>query len=164
VEHLANLERGGDSHQDSPGRGRGGENGFEHGPSLTDSSARLAWLAFHDVFPIFHTPDVSRAVAFYSDRLRFEQRYRFPEDGDAAFVLMGLGPFSLGLTQSNDVAAPGRVALWLYTEDVDREIGALREADVEIVKEPEDMEWGERMATVLDPDGNEIFIGQRLKN
>jgi hypothetical protein len=30
------------------------------------------------------------------------------------------------------------------------------------VKEPEDMEWRERMASVLDPDGNKVFIGERL--
>jgi len=30
------------------------------------------------------------------------------------------------------------------------------------MREPEDMQWGERMAAVLDPDGNEVFIGQRL--
>jgi len=37
----------------------------------------------------------------------------------------------------------------------------LRDAGVEVGNEPEDMEWGERMASVLDPDGNEIYLGQR---
>jgi uncharacterized glyoxalase superfamily protein PhnB len=44
---------------------------------------------------------------------------------------------------------------------VDAEIAALREAGVEIGKEPADTEWGERMATVADPDGNDIYLGQR---
>ena len=78
-----------------------------------------------------------------------------------AFVVVGLGQFSLGLTGVSEVEPPGRVALWLYCDDVDAEIAALREAGVEIVKEPADTEWGERMATVADPDGNEIYIGQR---
>jgi lactoylglutathione lyase len=51
--------------------------------------------------------------------------------------------------------------LWLYSDDVDGEIEGLRSAGVEVVKEPANQEWGERMASVRDPDGNEIFIGQR---
>jgi lactoylglutathione lyase len=76
-------------------------------------------------------------------------------------VVVGLGPFELGLTAVEEVEPPGRVALWLYCDDVDAEIEGLRKAGVEITREPEDMEWGERMATVLDPDGNEVYLGQR---
>jgi lactoylglutathione lyase len=36
----------------------------------------------------------------------------------------------------------------------------LRSAGVEVVREPEDMEWGERMASVRDPDGNVIFVAR----
>ena len=38
----------------------------------------------------------------------------------------------------------------------------VRADGVEVVREPEDQEWGERMGSVLDPDGNEIYLGQRL--
>jgi lactoylglutathione lyase len=116
-------------------------------------------VAFRDAFPIFHTPDLERAAAFYSERLGFEERYRVP-----GFVALVLGSFSLGLAESSELAPAGRVALWLYTDDVNAEIEALREAGVEVVKEPEDQEWGERMASVLDPDGNEICLGQRLES
>jgi uncharacterized glyoxalase superfamily protein PhnB len=43
------------------------------------------------------------------------------------------------------------------------EIDAWREAGVEVVREPEDQEWGERMASVLDPEGNDVYLGQRLE-
>jgi lactoylglutathione lyase len=111
-------------------------------------------VALRDAFVILQTPDLGRAVAFYTERLGFEERYRFPENGATAFTVVGLGPFSLGLAD--------RVALWLYADDVDAEIEALRTVGVAVAKEPADMEWGERMASVLDPDGNEVFIGQRL--
>jgi lactoylglutathione lyase len=116
-------------------------------------------MAFRDAFPIFHTPDMERAAAFYSDRLGFEERYR-----TEGFVALALGPFSLGFAESADATPAGRVALWLYTDDVDAEIEALREAGVEVVREPEDQEWGERMAIVLDPDGNQVCLGQRLES
>jgi lactoylglutathione lyase len=118
-------------------------------------------VAFYDAFPIFHTTDLARAVAFYSDRLGFEERYRFPEDGPAIFFALTLGEFSVGFAESSEVDPAGRVALWLYCDDVDAEITALREAGVEVLREPADMDWGERMASVADPDGNEVVIGQR---
>lgn len=114
-------------------------------------------MPFRDAFPILHTPDLSRAVAFYVERLGFEERYRYGN-----FALLALETFELGLTEVEEVEPPGRVALWLYADNVDTEIEALKRAGVEVVREPEDMEWGERMASVLDPDGNEVFIGQRL--
>jgi lactoylglutathione lyase len=113
-------------------------------------------VAFRDAFPIFHTPDLARAVAF-SKLLGFEETYKI-----AGFVVVALGPFSLGFAESSEVDPPGRVALWLSTDDLDAEIEALREVGAEVVREPEDQEWGERMAAVLDPDGNEVFLGQRL--
>ncbi len=118
-------------------------------------------MPFHDAFPILQTTDLRRAVAFYAERLGFEEQYRFPQGGTPAFVVVGLGSFSLGLAEGSEVTPAGRVALWLYSEDVDAEIEGLRGAGVEVLKEPEDTEWGERMASVADPDGNEIFIGQR---
>jgi lactoylglutathione lyase len=119
-------------------------------------------VALHDAFPILQTADLAQAAAFYTDRLGFEETYRLPEQGSPTFVVVSLGTFSLGLAAADEVAPPGRVALWLYSDDVDAEIEALRKAGVEVLKEPEDMEWGERMASVIDPDGNEVFIGQRL--
>jgi lactoylglutathione lyase len=118
-------------------------------------------VAFRDAFPIFQTANLSRAADFYRERFGFEERYRFPDDASPEFVVVGLGPFSLGLTAVDEVEPAGRVALWLYCDDVDGEIARLREAGVEVVKEPEDQVWGERMAVVGDADGNEIFIGQR---
>jgi catechol 2,3-dioxygenase-like lactoylglutathione lyase family enzyme len=125
---------------------------FAHARNVTVSG-----LSFHEAFPIFHTADLARAAGFYVERLGFEERYRF---GDG-FMLVGLGPLELGLTAVDQLEPPGRASLWLYADDVDTEVEALRAAGVEVVREPEDMEWGERMATIRDPDGNEIHVGQR---
>jgi lactoylglutathione lyase len=118
-------------------------------------------MAFRDAFPIFHT-DPGRAVNFYCERLGFDERYRLPDVGAPEFVVIGLGTFELGLTAVDEVEPAGRVALWLYCDDVDAEIASLRAVGVEVVREPEDQEWGERMASFVDLDGNEIYIGQRM--
>jgi uncharacterized glyoxalase superfamily protein PhnB len=115
-------------------------------------------VPFREAFPIFHTPDLVRAVAFYTERLGFEEGYRIE-----GFAVVRLDSFELGLAESTDETPAGRVAIWLYTDDVDAEIERLREAGVELVKEPKDREWGERMGSVADPDGNEICLGQRLE-
>jgi uncharacterized glyoxalase superfamily protein PhnB len=114
-------------------------------------------MTFRDAFPILQTADLARAVAFYVEWLGFEERYRFGN-----FAVVGLETFDLGLTEVEEVEPAGRAALWLYTDDADGEIDRLRAAGVEVVREPADMEWRERMGSVRDPDGNELFIGQRL--
>ena len=114
-------------------------------------------MPFREAFPIFHTTHLERAVGFYRDQLGFEERYRLEDQ----FVAVGLGPFEIGFAASKGIDPPGRVALWLYCDDVNAEVAALREAGVEVAREPEDKEWGERMAVVLDPDGNEICLGQK---
>ena len=119
-------------------------------------------MPFRDAFTILHTPDASAAAAFYGEHFGFEERYRFPEQGSPEFITVTLGSFSLGLTAVQEVEPAGRVAFWLYCDDVDAEIAALRAAGVEVTREPEDREWGERMAAVVDPDGNEIFLGQKM--
>jgi lactoylglutathione lyase len=74
-------------------------------------------------------------------------------------------PFSLEISRSPTNPRRGdevgRVDLWLYTDDVDREVDRLRENGATVVDEPADREWGERMATVTDPDGNFLHVGSR---
>ena len=36
---------------------------------------------------------------------------------------------------------------------------ALRTGGATVTEEPTDQPWGERVARVLDPDGNEVIIG-----
>jgi lactoylglutathione lyase len=119
------------------------------------------YMRFRDAFPIFHTPDIERLAAFYCDQLGFERGYRFPDEGDTAFLVVTLGDLSIGLTQTKEPDEVGRVDLWLYTDDVDREVERLRENGATVVGEPADREWGERMATVIDPDGNFLHVGSR---
>jgi lactoylglutathione lyase len=118
-------------------------------------------MAFRDAFPIFHTTDIERLAAFYCDQLGFERGYRFPDEGAAAFLVVSLGALSIGLTRTQGPDEVGRVDLWLYTDDVDREVERLRESGRKVIDEPADREWGERMATVADPDGNLLHLGSR---
>jgi lactoylglutathione lyase len=91
-------------------------------------------------------------VRFYVELIGCEEVFRFED----AYVGLA-GPLTLGLLPVQELEPAGRVTLWLYCADADAE--RLRAAGVEVVREPADMAWGERIASIRDPDGNEIFLG-----
>ena len=112
------------------------------------------------------TRDVGRLLGFYQGLLDGEIGYRFPADGDPAFVTIRIGEDDLGIAAAE--AAPDRTggqrfAMWIYADDYDAAIERIRAAGVAVVDEPADQPWGERMARVLDPDGNEVLIGARVE-
>jgi lactoylglutathione lyase len=113
-------------------------------------------------FPILTVSDMGRALRFYLELLGGRQTYRFPEEGEPAFVTLELGGCLLGLGQEADLPpqADGRprIELCAYAADCDAAVAALREAGVTIIEEPSDQAWGERMARVADPDGNRVII------
>jgi lactoylglutathione lyase len=118
----------------------------------------------NELFPIISTPDLPRSLAFYRDLLGGAVTYEFPTpDGDAAYVSLSIGRSSLGIAADLSMGAdatPARpISLWVYVDDCDATVEVLRAAGVRITAEPEGQPWGERVARVLDPDGNEVVIG-----
>lgn len=62
------------------------------------------------------------------------------------------------LSLQRDDRAPGRASIHFEVEDVDGAVADLREAGLEIESGPVDRPYLWREATLLDPDGNRIFI------
>jgi lactoylglutathione lyase len=48
--------------------------------------------------------------------------------------------------------------MFVYVDDVDETLAALRDGDVRVLKAPADMFWGERVAWIADPDGNPVAL------
>ena len=119
---------------------------------------------FNDVFPILTTPDMPRALGFYRDLLEGEIEYRFPPEGEPGYVSlnMGSGQLGIGLAPDAEAGAGGqRFALLVYADSCDEAVERLRGAGVTVTEEPADQPWGERVARVLDPDGNEVIVGHK---
>ena len=119
---------------------------------------------FTSAFPIITTPDLPRALGFYRDLLDAEVEYQFPPEGDPGYVGLSIGGAHLGIGLAPDAAtgADGqRFALWVYADSCDAVVERLRAGGVTVTEEPADQPWGERLARVLDPDGNEVIVGQR---
>jgi lactoylglutathione lyase len=114
---------------------------------------------FRDSFPILQVSDVPRALGFYCDLLGFERAYSFPSDDDPQFVSLALDGGKLGLGATDQAVESGSTSIWLYTDDVDAALADLRAAGVRVVAEPADQPWGERVASVADPDGYVVHIG-----
>ncbi len=119
-----------------------------------------------DVFPILTSTDLPRLLPFYTDVLGGELVYRFPPEGAPAYVSVQFGKASVGLGHDPAFArTAGRppIALWLYTDDLDGLVAAIREAGGRITQEPTDQPWGERVARAEDPDGNHLYLGRRAR-
>lgn len=118
---------------------------------------------FRDAFPILEVSDVKRSLGFYKDLLGFSEEFSFPgDDGEPVFVSLALaGGGKLAIGGPADIVKTASVAIWLYTDDVDAEVERLRAAGVEVTREPVDQPWGERQASVADPDGYTVHIGAR---
>ena len=114
---------------------------------------------FRDSFPIFLVADVKRSVEFYRDRLGFELMYTFPSAESPQFASLAIEGGKLALGAGDRAIDSGSASIWVYTDDVDASVAELRDAGVTVVTEPADQPWGERAATVADPDGYAIHIG-----
>ena len=121
---------------------------------------------FSTLFPILATRDLAGSLGFYRDLLGGTVAYEFPgPDGEPAYVALDIGDAHLGIGGDPDLSdgPSARFSLWVYTGDCDAAVERLRAAGVTIVEEPADQPWGERVARVLDPDGNLVLIGQRAE-
>jgi lactoylglutathione lyase len=121
-------------------------------------------FAFTELFPIVSTTDMTRALGFYHDLLGGMVVYEFPgPEGATVYVGLDVGESHIGIGFSPDLAdspRPRAMSLWLYTNDCVAAVERLRSSGITVTEEPTDQPWGERVARVLDPDGNEVVIGQ----
>jgi len=92
-----------------------------------------------------------------------------PELREPGYVGMKSGAAELAVTHSSWTAdAYGmtmgdgpRVEMYVYVDDLDVAVGQLQANGVVVLRAPADMPWGERIATVTDPDGNPVALCQQ---
>jgi lactoylglutathione lyase len=116
---------------------------------------------FRESFPILEVSDVPRSLRFYTELLGFRRTFSFEgDDGQPVFASLELEDGTkLAIGGPKEAVESGSVAIWLYTDDVDAAVAELQRAGVEVIAEPVDRPWGERVASVSDPDGFTVHIG-----
>jgi lactoylglutathione lyase len=121
-------------------------------------------------FPIVYASDVERAAQFW-ELLGFRRHVQLPADGEPGYVGLRRGAAGPEMAISNGQWATDRYGLsmgdgprfemYIYVADLDGMLSQLAEAAVPILRRPEDMPWGERIATVADTEGNPIALCQQ---
>ena len=111
-------------------------------------------MAYTEAFPVITVSDLPAALAFYRDQIGFTEDYRFPADGDPVFVTLRLDTSQLAIAAGETTDFD----LCLYADDCDAAVAQLRAAGAEVLEEPSDQPWGERMARLRDPSGHRILL------
>lgn len=108
---------------------------------------------------IIWTQDLERLSKFYKEDLGLSP-YSVHDD----FVVFKFGEMRLNLGYHSEVKGatkdPNRIMINLGTPDIHRLTEVLRAKGVEIVRPPEQEEWGGYVATLKDPDGNTLQLLQ----
>lgn len=118
------------------------------------------------IFPIVSYRDARGAIEWLRRAFGFEVAELYPAEGDGPVEhcemrLEGnrvmLGSHGVGKVAKTVSAGPA----WTYVaiDDADSLYSRAKEADAEIVMEPEDQEYGSRDFTVRDPEGNVWSFG-----
>lgn len=119
-------------------------------------------------FPVVYAGDVEGFVSFYK-LFGFQEHVRLPPAGDAGYVGMRRDSAELAIVTLEsprqllgvEVGSLPRFEMFVYVDDADDQVIALRDAGTTVLREPEDMPWGERVAYVADPDGNPVALAER---
>jgi lactoylglutathione lyase len=77
-------------------------------------------------------------------------------------VSIGASQLRIALQDQPGLTVNDRITLWAYARDCDVALDRLRDGGVHVVQKPADQPWGERMAIVVDPDGNRVIVAARV--
>jgi predicted enzyme related to lactoylglutathione lyase len=116
------------------------------------------------VQPIIVTPDLERALRFYTSLLGGVETRRFPDDGPVFYVGVRIGSSELGFVVDAEVAGGTvqRVLLSADVDDVDVLLPRVETLGGRVLGPANDMPWGQRVAHVQDPDGNTLNLTQSM--
>lgn len=113
--------------------------------------------------PVLQVRDVVKSAEFYCGKLGFETAGFW---GDPpCFSIVGRDTVTIFLDQSRDGGATPVNQYWaayVYVKDADALCDEHRVKGVEIIREPENTEYGCRDFDVRDPDGHLVCFGQDL--
>jgi len=122
--------------------------------------------------------DRRKAIAWYRDVLGLEVAYIGPNETEADPSMQGtpsspghwieLGPGRPGtrihLCEMGGSVEPGPTGITFLTDDILAEHERMQSLGVRFLSPPEKMEWGERLCSFVDPDGNEFDLKQPLES
>ncbi|MGQ4489289.1 VOC family protein [Streptomyces sp. 372A] len=115
--------------------------------------------------PVILTARQDVLAGFYTKLFGAEEIFRVPADGPVFYLGLRIGDTDLGLVakkEAGDGAAP-RMLLSIGVDDVDATLGRVEALGGSVSRAPNDMPWGQRVAHILDPDGNPVNLTQPIR-
>jgi predicted enzyme related to lactoylglutathione lyase len=119
--------------------------------------------------PVIVTPSLPLLLAFYKALFGAVEISRVPEDGPAFYVGLQIGNAELGVVADGEagVTAPQRILLNvnvadLGVGDVESLLEHVEILGGQVLDPPNDMPWGQRVAHILDPDGNTVNLTEPI--
>jgi catechol 2,3-dioxygenase-like lactoylglutathione lyase family enzyme len=119
------------------------------------------------ISPCFIVSDVNRSIAFYCDKLGFQNRFQQP-DPDPFFAIVGRDTAQLFVkAERNVLPEPNhtrhefmRLDAFVYVEDPDALAAEVSDRGVDFSAPLQDTHDGLRGFEIRDPDGYVLFFGR----
>jgi uncharacterized glyoxalase superfamily protein PhnB len=115
------------------------------------------------IFPSLSYDDAGRAIDFLVDAFGFERHAVYEGDnGDIrhAELRLGNGLVMLGSAKGDIGATRGRGGgIYIFVDDPDSHAQRARAAGAELIREPNDTDYGSREYGARDPEGNVWSFG-----
>ena len=119
-------------------------------------------MKIESVSPIFSVNHLAESIAFYCTTLGFDLAWSWGEPSDIAAVCRD--GVEITLTQRVGAKPAGASHVYLSIAGVDDYYQVLLDAGITMVVPLGDRPYGLRDFRIADPSGNELSIGQAIKN
>ncbi len=129
---------------------------------------------FHSVTPMFMFKDARKAMEFYKQAFGAQERFAMPGPGGKgvmhAELLIGDSIIMLGDEcpetpgKSAETLGGSPIGFYLYVDNADKAFHRALEAGAKAKMPVEEMFWGDRVGTVLDPFGYSWMLATHTKD
>jgi PhnB protein len=128
---------------------------------------------YHTVSPALAIDGAADAIDFYKRAFGATERYRMPSpDGKIAHAEIEIGdsivmlsdPFPQSTVKAPTALGGTSVSIFLYVEDVDAVFQQAVDAGATVTMQLDDMFWGDRFGSVLDPYGHSWSLASHVED
>ncbi len=128
---------------------------------------------YHTVSPALRIDGAAEAIDFYTRAFGAKERYRMPgPEGTIAHAEIQIGdsvvmlsdPFPNATVKSPQELGGTSVGVFLYVEDVDAVFQQALDAGATVTMPLENMFWGDRFGSVLDPYGHSWSLASHVED
>lgn len=120
---------------------------------------------YASVTPYLIVDGAARLLDFVKAAFDAKERVRMPGPGDTVgHAEVTIGDSVIMLADGGEQSSPRRGTLHLYVEDCDASYQRALDAGATSERAPEDQFYGDRMAGVNDPTGNQWWIATHVED